>query len=272
MTLLLVVVALFRGTDQGIGAQAQAAVQSPNYFGTIPNYANSPLPTVSASGLLTDLRTRPGTLIKGSAPNVYVTDYIGGVYQKRWVDLPPTFSKFGFRWEDIYYVSDAELAFYTDGTPVTQTDTTRPNGTLLRASSSPRVYLLEEGKKRWVTSPTAFLSRGFRWNRIVTVFSDSEMVSYPAGSNLQARPGTLLKGSGPAVYVTDYTAGSWQKRWITTPTAFQSLGFQWEAIFTVSDAELSSYTDGLSLSNVSQGDSDISGLFLSKSSPRKLRR
>ena len=191
-------------------------------------------------GSAVPLRARPGTLITGSDGRVYVTDLIGGVYQKRWITSPESFLKFGFHWEDINHISDSEVRDnYTDGPTVTSADTTRPNGALL--SYQGRIYLLEEGKRRWVKSPTVFNSLGFRWDRVHTV-SVTELAQYADGVDLWARPGTLIKGSGAQVYVTDLIGGVYQKRWITSPVLFNHMGLHWSDIYVISDSELNTYT------------------------------
>lgn len=124
------------------------------------------------------------------------------------------------------------------------------NGTLVKTSTSPNVYVLDGGAKRWIASPTAFVSNGFRWDRIATI-SDTEMAGYPTGSNIQARPGTLLKSAAnPDVYVTDLAGSAYQKRHITSPTVFEGLGYHWEDIYVVSDAELAGYTTVSDVSSV----------------------
>lgn len=190
-----------------------------------------------------EVRTRPGTLLKSEAnPAVYVTDFSGGTYIKRWIASPNIFESLGYRWESIMVVSDVELASYADRPNVIDS-LSHPNGLLIKTVASLRVYLLEEGKKRWIVSPAAFLSHGFQWDKIVTV-SDQEVQNYLAGPDLQARPGTLLKGSGPAVYVIDLSSGVYTKRWIPSQAMFEAMGYRWSDIFTVTDLELATYGNG----------------------------
>jgi FtsP/CotA-like multicopper oxidase with cupredoxin domain len=161
---------------------------TPDYFGSIPNYANSSLPDT----ILTEnnIGPRPGTLVKSSGPGVYVTDFIGGVYEKRLINTPTTFENFSFHWEDIVTISDSELGSLTDGAMVTSSDTSRPNGQLLNATGG--VYFLEEGQKRGITSPLAFDSNGFRWDRIIMV-SPVTINSYPDANKVTVVTDTGLR-------------------------------------------------------------------------------
>ncbi|MFZ3062515.1 MAG: S8 family peptidase, partial [Actinomycetota bacterium] len=189
-----------------------------------------------------DLRSRPGTLIRASGdPAVYAVDLSGPSYIKRWITSATIFEALGYRWEDIYVISGSEIATYTDGGLVSDSNTHR-NGTLIKSPTDPHVYLLEGASKRWIASPASFESNGFRWDRIVTV-SDAEIAGYPTGANLQARPGILLKSAtNPAVYVTDFSSG-YIKRWVTSASIFEALGYHWEDIRVVSPEELAFYTN-----------------------------
>jgi hypothetical protein len=62
--------------------------------------------------------------------------------------------------------------------------------------------------------------------------------------------GTLIKGSGPEVYIMEYGL----KRWIPTPAVFQSLFLDWNKIKRVTDDLLNSFPNGNKMSsNFSEG-------------------
>lgn len=192
------------------------------------------------------LQARAGTLLKAETnPSVYVTDLSGSMYIKRWITSPAAFEALGYKWEDIQIVSDVELSSYTEGAPISG-PSSHPNGTLIKVATSPDVYFLEGGQKRYITSPVAFVSNGFRWDRIVTV-TDEEMAGYPGGLNLQARPGTLIKDSTPPVYIIDFWGGAYYRRQISSPVVFEALGYRWGDIITVSSEEVGTYAVGSSV-------------------------
>ena len=186
------------------------------------------------------LRICPGTLIMGSDTNVYITDYVGGEYRKRWVNSLAAFYRFGFHWEDLVIVPDSEIGLYNVGTPLGETDLVYPNGCLI--SYAGKVCFIEEGSKRWVYSLAAFYSYNLRWDR-VEIVSKTEFDGIPdVEPPLRTRPGTLIASSNGTVYVTDYVAGVYQKRHITSPAIFSTMGLHWTDIYAVSDSELNTYT------------------------------
>jgi hypothetical protein len=54
---------------------------------------------------------------------------------------------------------------------------------LARASPDPKVYLIVDGKKRWITSPDAMTVFGFDWNKIKAV-STAQLAAIPDGLNI----------------------------------------------------------------------------------------
>ncbi|HEV7645240.1 MAG TPA: hypothetical protein VGO50_14950 [Pyrinomonadaceae bacterium] len=54
---------------------------------------------------------------------------------------------------------------------------------LAKAAPDPKVYLIVDGKKRWITSPAAMTSFGFDWNKIKSV-SAAQLAAIPDGLNI----------------------------------------------------------------------------------------
>jgi len=115
---------------------------------------------------------------------------------------------------------------------------------LLVKGSDDAVYLIEAGERRWITDAQTFECRGLDWNAIQTI-SDAQLNSISRGQDFPSRTnGTLLKGSGPAVFIMQ----DCQRRWITSPEIFNSLGLDWAAIQTISDRDLEAIPRGTDLS------------------------
>jgi hypothetical protein len=91
-------------------------------------------------------------------------------------------------------------------------------GSVVKASNNPNVYLIDNGAKRPVTTPSIFVSQGFNWNWISTMTTSDQALA--TGSPVPYRDGSVIKGSTPSIYVTDNN----QKRAITSGAAFNSLG------------------------------------------------
>lgn len=107
-------------------------------------------------------------LIKGSGPEVYVLER--GL--KRWVPDPETFNNFNFNWQAINAISDTLLGYYPEGDKMSKYDD-YPDGSLVKGSG-PEVYLVELGKRRWITSPSVFEKYEFQWSNIIQI-SDSKL-------------------------------------------------------------------------------------------------
>lgn len=115
---------------------------------------------------------------------------------------------------------------------------------LLIKGSDDAVYLIEAGERRWITDPQSFDCRQLDWNAIQTI-PDVQLSSIRRGPDLPSRVnGTLLKGSGPAVFLMQ----DCQRRWITSEEVFNSLGLDWTAIQTVPDKDLDVIPRGPDLS------------------------
>jgi glucose/arabinose dehydrogenase len=59
--------------------------------------------------------------------------------------------------------------------------TVLPDGLLVRGVSDPKVWYLQDGKRRWIETELAFQGQGFRWTD-VTVIDDAMLASYPEGA------------------------------------------------------------------------------------------
>ena len=118
-----------------------------------------------------------------------------------------------------------------------------PNGTILKSYKNPEVYLIENGKKRWITSAAALITNGYDWNN-VTYINANELDFFEIGENLYTKnlkpDGTLIRGGEPKVFVLE----NGKKRWITTAKVFASRKYKWDQIITIPDIELNSYEDG----------------------------
>jgi hypothetical protein len=107
------------------------------------------------------------------------------------------------------------------------------DGTLLKGSG-PRVYYIDQGKKRWITSARAFIRRGYSWDNIINV-SDSYLNNYPDGECIPK----LIRAEGD--YKVYHVIGEF-RRHIPNIEAFNAGGFSWDEIEIVTTEERDSYT------------------------------
>ena len=114
---------------------------------------------------------------------------------KRHIINPVVFESYGFQWEDVAEVSNDEVTSYSDSN-------------LIRQVNDPKVYYLENGKKRWVESPESFYTHNFNWEEI-HVINSSDVNSYEDGEVIapessmertsQATPSVPAQPAQPAV-------------------------------------------------------------------------
>lgn len=149
----------------------------------------------------------------------------------------------GFNLQFSTEVSSDELSLLPTGTPISLRE-----GTLLKSSASPNVYILDETPggfvKRLVTSVETMSAFGMKFNQVHTV-DTAVLTSYADGAQLtpaSAVPdGRLIKEPGDhKVYLTQGGA----KRWITSILVFDSNGFQSQHIGTVAQQKITALTDG----------------------------
>lgn len=118
------------------------------------------------------------------------------------------------------------------------------DGSLIRGVNSEKIYLIENGQKRWITDSATFVSRGYDWNKVIVV-SEMELYIYESGENIRSESGSiqersLVKGSGPEVYLIE----NGQRRWIRDEKTFNHFNFDWARILQISDQELFKFAEG----------------------------
>lgn len=204
-------------------------------WGEIVTARNSVLGQYSTG---TNLPFYDGTLVKGSAGTVYVIEF----GKRRAFCSAAIFEGLGYRWDQIVTIPDSVLATIPTGTGICSLGS-HPEGTVAKTASSASVYLLNtiSGNKikRLFPSGENFLSWGYRWEQVLTI-SSGEMRGYATGPDRPFRNGTLVKGSGAAVYVVE----SGLKRLFESAENFEAFGYCWENITTVSDGVLNSIPNG----------------------------
>lgn len=100
------------------------------------------------------------------------------------------------------------------------------DGLRIQEIGRPEVYLIIDGQKRWITSPTVY-NRLF----IIQLWSAS---SIPTGLPLGEDSGLFRIDNTAPVYLKDKNAsGTVVKRWITSPAVMDKYNFSWQAVYNV---------------------------------------
>jgi len=144
-----------------------------------------------------------------------------------------------YKWSNVVSLSDRDLAVYPLSNPVLY-----PNGSLIKGTG-PEIYLVENEKRRHITSPFLFNSRGYKWKNVITI-SDEELLAHPVGEAVLLADGTLIKGTGPEIYLIKKQ----KKHWIKTIDIFLKLGFKWKNVVKLSAQEMNQYALGTAISGV----------------------
>ncbi|MFY9531888.1 MAG: hypothetical protein WBC04_17820 [Candidatus Acidiferrales bacterium] len=101
-------------------------------------------------------------------------------------------------------------------------------------ASGPQVDMMQGHERRWIPDPQTFNYMGLNWGAI-QIIPDGSWNAIPAGPQFPSRTdGTLLKGSGPAIYVMQ----NGQRHWIPDPATFNAMGYNWSAVQNVADSDL----------------------------------
>ncbi|MBT7350654.1 peptidoglycan-binding protein [candidate division WWE3 bacterium] len=131
-------------------------------------------------------------------------------------------------------------------------------GALVKIVTDPKVYLLLNTEKYWITSETVFNTLNYAWNWIEDI--DERLLNkYTIGSEItytDHHPNyTIVKyEDNNKVYrlEPDQTDDTKQiKRWIPNETTFNSLNFRWDRIVTIPDTEVYETGDDLGVEETS---------------------
>jgi hypothetical protein len=175
---------------------------------------------------------RDGTVVKGSGSSIYVIDNSSGSTVKRPITTIATFNGLGYTSGDVISVNDAQLP--PTGSAVSFN--AHPNGTLVQDSNK-TIYLIDNGKKRYIGSVYVLYTYGYNYYQIKNATSAD--LALPGGDNMYLRDGLLFKGfSGPNLYLTESVSGVGHKRLITSMPVFTALGYNTSQIINVPNSNL----------------------------------
>lgn len=129
--------------------------------------------------------------------------------------------------------------------PMSNAFTARPNGTLIRPTNSPNIYLIEQGKSRYIPNYNIFIANGFSASNVITITPD-ELIQYSAGEPLSAPipEGALIRAIGDIdIYIIKYMGTKKFKRLVLSPSVFKSYGhLKWKNVINVSKSMVDSFT------------------------------
>jgi len=164
-----------------------------------------------------DYNFTDGMLVKSSTTGLTKV-YVVSNGKLRWIKSETVFNALGYKWSKINEISDAKLAEYQEGDEIALSDR-HPDGTLIKNTSNSKVYLIENGMKRWITSENEFNARGYDWGLIIEVVSSNQ---YVLGDNI----GAAVLGVETVEVFTEYlTVGSTGQQVSLLQTKLKELGY-----------------------------------------------
>lgn len=157
---------------------------------------------------------------------------------KRLIVNDEAFKKIGFNPDEIIEAPASDLVSYSDGPNLTTTST-NITGTLMQSTKNGGVYFVQDNTKAPLIDKV-LLTTKFKGKKI-TKASETTLAKYTKIAPVLFANGEILKsGASPAVYLID--AG--QKRPFASGTVFETLGYNWNNVITVSPQLLSLYSLG----------------------------
>ncbi len=158
--------------------------------------------------------------------------------EKRLISNAAAFRLLGFSADEVEDGTEASLAYFAEGSPITEA-TTQPLGALLQDPQSYGVYYVLDGVKYPLTAPE-LLSLNFPQLRVRKATAE-ELDRYAKGAPVLLQDGLIVKApQDPRVYVI----ANGKKLPIYSEYSFNSLGYQWKNISTVSQALLDLHPTG----------------------------
>lgn len=85
--------------------------------------------------------------------------------KKNWVKTEAEFKANCYNWADVQTASAALLAKYPDAQALVDA--------LMKAVGDPRVYIVKNGKKKWIKTAEEFNANGFDWKNVQEVTPDT---------------------------------------------------------------------------------------------------
>lgn len=165
-------------------------------FGTKSVAVVTSVPTTTTT--TTTISTPALTLIRVKGDfKVYVIE--SG--KRRWIKTAEEFAKGGYDWKKITEINASELGSYPEVESVVSIPTaSTQTPTLIRLAGNHRVYVIENGKRRWIKTAQEFIAAGYDWKKITDV-SVGQFAAYSEVSeaNVKIAIGTLNVRSLPSL-------------------------------------------------------------------------
>jgi len=175
------------------------------------------------------------SIVKSPSADIYLI--VGE--EKRKFENNEVFKSFGFNPAEVIETNNQDLSYYRDGSPLTK-NSVYPTGALLQDPRNGGVFFVQDGKKAPIVD-RVFLQTIYKDRKIIKA-SAEEIDKYIRVEPIKFGDGELLKSTSAN---TVYLIANGYKRPFLTGEDFESLGYKWENIITISPQLLHAYPAGL---------------------------
>ncbi len=210
---------------------------------------------------------KEGELVKGSKDAVYLISK----GKACWIPNESVFNLLGLNWNKVKKISDKDLAKMSKGLIIVKGKNEPlfiinngfackianasmlktlgldnnfiwsvldeklnklPQSQLLVKGNDASVYLIYNSKACWIPSASVLKALGYEMKMAIQI-PDKEIIQMPKSQ-------LLLRGSGEKIYRIEND----KRRWINSAVLFTRLGYDWNSVLTVSDAQLKNIPEG----------------------------
>lgn len=176
-----------------------------------------------------------GTMVREeNKPEVYVV--ANG--QKKHILDPVSFTNLGYNWNNVVVVPANSLGIFKNASPM-NSNSTHPEGALIRVEGTPTVYVVEGAKKIPISDIQLFNARKYDWNKVLVV-KPAQAAKFGISTQLAYPDGSLIKSGSGKVYVVDHG----KKRWIRSSEDFTKGGYDSSSVLNVDDTAVNQLPEG----------------------------
>jgi hypothetical protein len=118
---------------------------------------------------------REGSLLRENSDSRLYVIYGGAKFL---IPDPATFDALGFTWADVRVVGDGSMAYIAD---------VPGDRALLKEATSPAVWVIVDGRRRYIASAADFEAYGFSWTKVRTI-PEGALAPIPDGGVLPSAP------------------------------------------------------------------------------------
>ena len=115
-----------------------------------------------------------------------------------------------------------------------------------KTTKHPAIYLIDEGRKRWIPNPTVYDLLFRDWGGIIL---EIDIDKIPTGSAIPQDAILIRFGSKPAIYLLDGVQPNQVKRHITSPSVMDHYNFDWDQVVVLPTQIEGSFATGNPINN-----------------------